>query len=70
MHLKIKKNFFNLIVQYLGNYSDAAQQLVLPRSASYISAAFMFASRHPQLEKRYCTTAWLLLFPFFLKGVV
>ena len=37
---KIKKIFFNLIVQYLEKYSGT----------SYIPAAFMLASRYPGLE--------------------
>ena len=37
---KIKENIFNLIIQYLEKYS----------STSYITAAFMLASRHPGLE--------------------
>ena len=37
---KLKKIFFNLIIQYLEKYS----------STSYTTAAFVLASRHPGLE--------------------
>ena len=37
-----KENIFNLIVQYLENYSNTVQQLMILSCASHITVVFMF----------------------------